>query len=269
MSKVIRTEIINAAMDKPVFIDSKHYAITYYLTPASYKTEPQDALLIVEMADGSLALAVADGVGGRPHGRSTSKQLLTSIAKSVDNKDLDNSALHIHIANCVNEANQAQIQQANNGQSTLSLCTIHKHQVSALQIGDSGILLFGQRGRIRHKSTRQSVVGYGVEAGMLEEEDVANHPESHVVMNIFGDETMSIEVGPSLEINRYDRLLIASDGLLDNLTSEDLAEKMCDGDLALKSEKLATLINDAHQRKNGVEFPADDDTSFIVCQRRD
>ena len=114
----------------------------------------------------------------------------------------------------------------------------------AYQVGDSVTLVIGQRGAIKWKSTSHSPVGYAIESGMLDEADAIHHDQLHVVSNLVGCRSMHIDVGPSQPLAPRDTVIVASDGLSDNLQLDEIVRLGRSGKLLGRIEKLAQLTAD-------------------------
>src|SRR5690606_2144872 len=98
-------------------------------------------------------------------------------------------------------------------------------------VGDSAILLTGQRGKLKMQTIAHSPIGYAVEAGLMREEEAIHHEERHVISNVIGSDQMRIEIGPPVEMARRDTLVLASDGLLDNLLPSEIVGYVRSGPL--------------------------------------
>jgi len=57
-----------------------------------------------------------------------------------------------------------------------------------------------------------------VEAGLLSEGDAAGHEDRGVVLNVLGFQEMFVHIGPPVRLRAMDTVLLASDGLTDNLS---------------------------------------------------
>ena len=101
--------------------------------------------------------------------------------------------------------------------ATLAVVQLENGEARPYHVGDSQILLVGNRGKVKLLTTRHSPVGYAVEAGMLEEHEAMDHEERHLVSNYLGFDEMHVEMGSGRKVSSRDGLLVASDGVLDNL----------------------------------------------------
>jgi serine/threonine protein phosphatase PrpC len=94
-----------------------------------------------------------------------------------------------------------------------------------------------------------------------------HHEERHVVSNIVGDPRMRIEMGPTLEMAARDTLLLASDGLFDNLTTGEVVSGMRTGRLASKLKNLTDLAL-ARMAEATKDLPSKPDDLSVIGIRR-
>jgi len=220
----------------------------------------EDALAAIPLSTERGMLLVADGLGGHRGGRRASqliRSLLTKAARqySVPPRTLLLSKLvpvpsslrpatpdpRSLILDEIERANQRLLRSRAGSATTLALVEIHGNRVRTYHIGDSEILILSQRGRIKFSSVSHSPVGYAVESGMLTEEQALFHPDRHLVSNVLGSEQMSIELGPWVTLSPRDTVLLASDGLFDNLLQWEIVEGIRKGKLADGVNTLARL----------------------------
>jgi serine/threonine protein phosphatase PrpC len=110
-------------------------------------------------------------------------------------------------------------------------------------------------------------VGYAVEAGLLDHREAMHHEDRHLISNMVGAPDMRIEVGSLVRIAPRDTLVIASDGLFDNLHLEEIVQLVRRGPLA---EVGALLLHTCQQRmaEPMADHPSKpDDLSFILFRR--
>ena len=80
--------------------------------------------------------------------------------------------------------------------TTLTVAEVQEDSVRSYQVGDSVLLLVGQRGRIKYQSISHSPVGFALESGLLDEGEALRHADRHLVSNLLGARDMRIELGP-------------------------------------------------------------------------
>ena len=89
-----------------------------------------------------------------------------------------------------------------------------------------------------------------VEAGLLDESEAIHHEDRHVVSNVLGSPNMHIEVGSVLHLKLRDTVLLASDGIFDNLHVAEIVELIRKGPLSHVDTELAIATR---SRMNGEE----------------
>jgi serine/threonine protein phosphatase PrpC len=120
---------------------------------------------------------------------------------------------------------------------------------------------------VRLQTVSHSPVGYAVEAGILDGEEAMHHDERHLVSNLVGSSEMRIEVGSPISLNPFDTVLLATDGVFDNLHQHEIVEAIRTGSLQQAAVRLAS---EAAAR---MDEPADgqpskpDDLTFVLYRR--
>jgi serine/threonine protein phosphatase PrpC len=102
---------------------------------------------------------------------------------------------------------------------------------------------------------------------MLDRSDVPSHPERHLLTNHVGSETMHIEVGPSIPLAVFDTILLASDGVLDNMPYQDLIDGVRSGPLEVGADRIRDAARSA-MRGEVDGFPAYPDDATTILYRR-
>jgi serine/threonine protein phosphatase PrpC len=231
------------------------------------ETPNEDAAVIVPSDDHSAVVAVADGLGGVRAGGHAASLAIRELSASIEQGAHDDAMLRTAILNGLEAANQ-RVQGVGIGTATtLAVVEVVDDTVRPYHVGDSMILVVGQRGKIKLQTTSHSPVGFAVEAGLLDETEAMHHEDRHLVSNVIGSPEMTIEIGTSLRLAPRDTVLLASDGLFDNLYIQEVVERIRKGPLDKAVERLAT---DSRQRmvqpKPGTPSKPDDLT--IVAFRR-
>ena len=131
-------------------------------------------------------------------------------------------------------------------------------------VGDSLALIVGQRGKLKLQMVSHSPLGYMVEAGLLKEEEAMHHEDLHIVSNAVGSPDMRIDIGPPVRLRPRDTVLLASDGLFDNLPSPEVLELIRTGSLP----SVAGLLADECDRRMRHPAPGEaskpDDLTFVL-----
>ncbi len=228
------------------------------------ETPNEDAVAIIPTGVGSGVLAVADGLGGAPAGRQASLLAIQCLARAVEEVVREDVAIRIGIMNGFESANEEVLALALGAATTLTAVEFDGQFVRHFHVGDSLTLLTGQRGKIKMQSIPHSPVGYAVEAGLLDETDAMHHEERHVISNVIGSVDMRIEVGSAVELSPRDTLLLASDGLSDNLHMPEIVECIRKGSLENITEDLARRARERMEGAQDGEPSKPDDLTFVV-----
>lgn len=255
-------------MDTPVMHRLKSGMVALFVRPAPYKQESntgcnQDAAAVITADDDSIVLAIADGMGGAPAGDVAARLAIESLASSLrEAKAFD---LRDAILNGIEKANKAILNLENGAATTLAVVEIHADRLRSYHVGDSGIIVTGQRGRLKQQTTAHSPTGYAVEAGFIDENEALEHKERNIVSNVVGSHELRIEIGPPVRLAPRDTVVLASDGLFDNMLTEEIIEQVRFGDL---QHSAASLVQQCEQRmqgqlKDGVSGHPDD-LGFIL-----
>lgn len=211
------------------------------------ETDNEDAAAILPVDDKRAVLAVADGLGGHQAGAEAAELALKAMVQSIQT-ELDSVAgqsnLRTAILNGFETANRDVTALGVGAGTTIAALEIVGNTVRTYHVGDTEILIVGQRGKNRHQTVSHSPVGYAVEAGLLNEKEAIEHKDRHIVSNIVGSEDMRIEIGPIVKIRPRDTIVIASDGLFDNLRLTEIINLVRIGPLRKVVLQVSKLCQD-------------------------
>src|SRR3954453_21968311 len=267
--------LIEAQLNNVASVDFLGGTAAVFSTRSPQKETPnEDVAAIWPMGPTSGVLAVADGLGGHAGGEHASRLAIETIQKSLQEAMTSQPDggepvdLRAAILNGIEAANQAVRELGTGAATTLALVEIQDRVIRPYHVGDSAILMTGQRGKVKLQTIPHSPIGYAVEAGLMNEEEAIHHEPRHVISNVIGSEQMRIEIGPPTEMALRDTLLLASDGLFDNLLLDEIVGIIRSGPL---DRSVATLVGLAQQRMasqtDGVPSKPDDLT-VIACRPR-
>lgn len=244
-------------------------AVAYTCREPGKETENEDSVAIIPYGPGAGVLVVADGAGGLPAGKRASLTAITTLAESLQSAMNKTMLLRTAILNGIDAANNAVLGLANGSATTLTVITIEGLLARSYQIGDSEAIIVGQRGRIRLQTTAHSPTGFAVEAGFLDEREALHHEERHLVSNFLGTNDMRVDVGALVKLNPRDTVVVASDGLMDNVHVDEIIECVRKGPLP---EAVSSAVDLASQRMRGVrggQPSKPDDLSLILFRKPD
>ncbi len=201
----------------------------------------EDAAAVIPFDRWSGALVVADGCGGLPNGGQASRVVVDAIAAELGSARENEQPLRLAVIDGIQRANREVAALGAGAGSTVSVITIERGIVRSYHVGDSMVLVTGQRGRIKLQTIAHSPVGYAVESGLLDEDEAIDHVERHIVSNLVGFDDMRIEIGPAIRLAPRDTLVIASDGLSDNMLVGEIVERVRKGSVPDAIDALVGL----------------------------
>ena len=231
------------------------------------KESPNEDSAAVTVYDRDRALlVVADGLGGAPRGDEASKiavQIVTKTWSSAVEKGI--GAREGILAGI--ELAKAKVAALGDGAATtLAAVGIEGSRARIYHVGDSEVFHTGNRGVLRWRTTPHSPVGYAVEAGILSVDDAVQADHRHLVSNVVGEGSMTIEMSNVLELKRHDSLLLCSDGLVDNLFESEIVERACKGPPERCARTLLELA-DRRMSTEDDEHPSKLDDLTLVLYR--
>lgn len=228
----------------------------------------EDAAALIALGDGVAVAVVSDGAGGHPDGAEAAALAVEAVCEAVTGIGDDLGSLRGAIINGFESADRAIHGLGTGAAATLIVAEVQRSTMRAYHAGDSMALVTGQRGRIKWQNIPHSPVGYAVEAGLLDRGAALHHEDLHLVSNLLGLQDMRIELGPPIGLAPRDTILLASDGLSDNLHFDEIVECVRKGPLLRAGNALAAL------GKSRMESPQEgapskpDDLTIVILRRR-
>jgi serine/threonine protein phosphatase PrpC len=229
------------------------------------ETANEDSAVLIPVGEDAAVLAVADGVGGLPGGAEASAMVMAALIRRVGSGIRDASRLRDAILTALEEANRSIIARGMGSATTLALAEVHADSLRTYHVGDSMILVTGGNGRVKVETVSHSPVGYAVESGLLSESEAIFHGERHLVSNVIGSPDLHISVGVTTPFSARDTLLLATDGLVDNVEKQEVVQMMRKRPLAACSKTLTDL---ALRRMSGGAGHAKPDDLTVILYRR-
>lgn len=227
----------------------------------------EDTAAIIPAGQDRVALAIADGVGGLPAARRAATIAVQKLRDALLTVDKDAERPRTAILDAMEAANSELCELGTGSGTTLVVADVQGDTVRTFHVGDSAAWLIGQRGVVKFQTTPHSPVGFAVEAGLIDAEDALDHDELHVINNVIGSKEMSIEMSLPTQMAKRDTLLLASDGLFDNLLPNEIIGLIRKGPL---DKAMAAIWELAAQRMQGEDKDKPskpDDFSAILFRR--
>lgn len=262
-------QFVDRDMEAPVLFDvgPGTAAIISMRCPGS-TTENEDSATVVKLPNGSVVLAVADGVGGGARGHHASSTATAELLNALNKPRDEDWSVRSAIIDAFENANAKVIELAAGAATTLCAVEIAGNELRPYYAGDSVILIIGGRGRIKYQSVAHSPTGYAVESGMMDEKEAIHHEERHVVSNVIGSSDMHIDVGGNYRLAPRDTVVLASDGLVDNLHTNEIAQLIRRGKLADAVTRLAGIARDRMTKPVEGKPSKPDDLSIIAYRSK-
>lgn len=262
------TAVFAATQTVPDLADLRCGSIAMFSTRSpTKKTINEDAYAIVPIDEETIVLAVADGVGGHPFGDAAARLAIQSLI--VELRQNSSSPLDTAILSGFAVGQGMIIGQIPGAATTLVVVEISKRTARTYNVGDSGACVIGSRGKNKLQTICHSPTGYAVAAGLLTEYEAMRHAGRHLVSNIMGSETMEVDIGKPMALAVRDTVVIASDGLYDNLMSSEIATLTCRETIEEACQSLVdTATKRMHRYINGHPSKPDDLTVLLYRQHR-
>ena len=207
----------------------------------------EDAAALISIDDRNGLIVVADGLGGHADGALASRMAIDALIDATREAAASGGGLREAVLQGIDIANQAIIALGNGAATTLVVTEISDAGMRTYHVGDSSILVTGQRGLLKQQTIQHSPIGHAVESGMLDEAGAMQSEERHLVSNVVGSPDMRVELGPLRRLATYDTVVMASDGLADNLMVEDIIEHVRKGPLERSAGRLMSTCLQAMQ----------------------
>ncbi|NNF64330.1 MAG: Stp1/IreP family PP2C-type Ser/Thr phosphatase [Acidimicrobiia bacterium] len=176
--------------------------------------------------DGSLLVAVADGMGGHVAGEVASRVAIDAATEASEAEAAD----RVTAANEAVSDKAAADPQLHGMGTTMSLADLSAGgHVRIGHVGDSRIYLL-RDGALSQVTTDHTFVAALLESGQITADEVDTHPKRHYVTRALGLDR-SVEVDEqTLQLEPGDRLMLCSDGLTEMVSDTDISEVLSRAD---------------------------------------
>ncbi len=231
------------------------------------ETSNEDAAAVVPVGSEGLVIAVADGVGGTPSGREAASVTMRTLGDSLSAHDLATDGLRGAILDAVDAANHRVLELGRGAATTLVIGELLGSQLRSYHVGDSELIAVGQRGRVKMRLVPHSPTGFAVEAGLMDENEAVSHDQRHVLFNVIGSPEMRVDIGAPIRLSLRDTVLLATDGLLDNLYVDEIVEIIRKGSLPAAADRLVDTARGRMRLEDPGDIPSKPDDVTIVLFR--
>ena len=173
---------------------------------------------------------VADGMGGQDRGEVASSMAVELLPKALYARLSANESAEDAVLHALQETNQAIVdagrtQPEGRRMGTTAVVALqHQGQVYISNLGDSRAYLI-RNGEVRQLTVDHSVAQALIATGALSVEEARYSPYQHVLHKFLG----CVELNGAVEVHPFepqhgDRLLLATDGLTNHVTNEELRD---------------------------------------------
>ena len=220
---------------------------TFYLTDTGIvRDHNEDSVIIIKNSDGSILMAVADGMGGHRAGEVASSIAITYLGnRFMETFFKMNKASAVEwIKTTVNEINGQIFKYTEENPESKVMAIITKDYILFGNIGDSSGFVM-KDGKIHKVTHDHTLVNLLLDAGELTLEEAQNHPKKNILMNALGiNDPIDIDVFDcNMDVNE---ILLCSDGLT-TMINEEQIEKVLLENISIE-ETVLKLIKKANNR---------------------
>ncbi len=229
-------------------------------------TDNQDASGYFSVNQHSLVLAVVDGMGGAPCGGQAAHTIINTLTEHLTPLE-NHDAVRTAVLDAIEDANQRILQWGVGAGATLVLAIVTSDGARIIHVGDAEALLCSNRGRIKFSTISHAPVAMALEIGVIDELSAIQHHERNIINNFVGSREMRIEIGPQLKLRKFDTLLLATDGLFDNLLTNEILETIRCGKLDRRSHHLLDMARQRMRGEHLVDHAKPDDLTVLMFSR--
>lgn len=197
---------------------------------------------------------VADGMGGHNAGEIASK-LATEITLEYIKDNWDTFKEDCILENAIKASNKKVFSASNKDEefkgmgTTMAACLVTESCIYVANVGDSACFMLKDKKLIKITKDH-SLVQELLDSGGITEEEALTHPRKNIITRAVGAyEDVEVDVF-KLPKDMENKYLLCSDGLIDEVTNDEIENvlKNCDNEEAAK--QLVTLANEREGRDN-------------------
>jgi len=240
-----------------------HIAVGYRGRPPE-ADRCEDAALILELGAAGCLLAVADGMGSGVRAADAAAAIVDALASRAQTLAEEDSPSRIEVLDAIEEADRRIRDWGVGAATTVAVAVIDAGSYRTYHVGDSEAMVIGQRGKLKWQTVSQSSVGYAQASGLLDPREAMVHEERHLVDSMVGMPGMRLEVGERRNFAPRDTMVLATDGLLDNLQREEIVEIVRKGPLDRAAQLLLARSVERMEDAGDEEPGKPDDLAFIL-----
>ncbi len=187
---------------------------------------------------GALLMVIADGMGGHRHGEIAAELAVKTLTESFQNlaiptlanpyKFLEEHILQVHDA-LDSIALRNNLDDAPG--TTVVAAVLQNDKLYAAHVGDSRLYHF-RNGQPIFRTEDHSVVQMLYRKGQIKQEEMADHPDLHVIYNCLGSERMpDVELTGPQKLMDGDIIFLCSDGIWTTMDDAEMARLLFSGNI--------------------------------------
>lgn len=217
--------------------------------PGRKRSYNEDSAVATRLPDGSVLLAVADGVGGLGGGDIASAETIEAIVQvlSSNEKDDPNERLAAAFASANTRVREAATRKPDLSRmaSTLAVAMVDGSSARLAHLGDSRAYLF-HRGILRQLTEDHSWVADQVRAGNMTNDEAEQSQFRNVITRGVGvEEALDLDSIQVIPLPSPSVLLLCSDGLFKAVDEEALCPALELDDPRDMARQLVAVANEA------------------------
>jgi serine/threonine protein phosphatase PrpC len=197
-------------------------------------------------SNGAALLVLADGMGGYRGGQIASKALVSHMLHQFKRSELPVADPQAFLKNLVADAHLAVIRAGSEQyppiepRTTCVVCLIQEGIATWAHVGDSRLYLFRQ-GKPFIRTIDHSKIEEMRRKGKLRKEELSKHPLRHLVTRCVGYQKLPPipTISDTMPLEKYDMLLLCSDGLWGPMDDCQLADTLSENTLVDAVERMA------------------------------
>ncbi len=205
----------------------------------------EDRIGVVEH-NNTVLLILADGMGGYRGGQIASKAMVNRMLRQFKRSKLPTADPVAFLKDLIIDAHIAVLRAGSEQyppiepRTTCVVCLIQEGNAWWAHVGDSRLYLF-RGGKPFVRTVDHSKIEELHRKGKISKEEMDKHPQRHLVTRCVGYQKHPPipTISDKIPLEKYDMLLLCSDGLWGPLTKENIADTLTQNPLAEAVERIA------------------------------
>lgn len=196
--------------------------------------------------DNAVLLVMADGMGGYRGGQIASKAMVNRMLREFKRSKLPTNDPTTFLKELIADAHLAVLRAGSEQyppiepRTTCVVCLIQEGNAWWAHVGDSRLYFF-RGGKPFIRTTDHSKIEEMLRKGKLSKEEMESHPQRHLVTRCIGFQKHPPipTVSEKIPLEKYDMLLLCSDGFWGPLSEENMADNLTQNSLTEAVERMA------------------------------